>query len=111
MHPIPPTSTRSATLYRPARCHSCSMREGSSLLPMNHTNGVSIFKTASTRWAHCSGHAHHPSWEGKGVCDHGVRSVWLILLPLNLLYVSPQLLWWYVVTGAMMVESGQLIAQ
>src|SRR5262249_55420890 len=29
---------------------------------------------------------------------------------LNLLYVSTQLLWWYTVTGAMMVESGQLVA-
>src|SRR5438309_2206756 len=29
---------------------------------------------------------------------------------LHLLYVSTQLLWWYAVTGAMMVESGQLIA-
>src|SRR5215813_5111151 len=27
-----------------------------------------------------------------------------------LLYVSTQLLWWYTVTGTMMVESGQLIA-
>src|SRR5262249_16307881 len=30
--------------------------------------------------------------------------------PLDLLYVSTQLLWWYAVTGAMMVESGQLVA-
>jgi hypothetical protein len=30
---------------------------------------------------------------------------------LYLLYVSTQLLWWYTVTSAMMVKSGQLVAQ
>src|SRR2546427_10670719 len=30
---------------------------------------------------------------------------------IDLLYVSAQLTWWYTLTGAMMVESGRLVAQ
>ena len=32
-------------------------------------------------------------------------------MALDLLYVSAQLAWWYTLTGAMMVESGRLVAQ
>jgi len=41
----------------------------------------------------------------------GLAGLGLKSLLIDLLYLSPQLAWWYTLTGAMMVESRRLVAQ